>query len=195
MWVAHMKYVESSMPNNLFCCWHLFRALGTPRCCNTGAQCKIYCQGVLLQQWTNLPNAHFLTFCAKYARLCVHFHACTHKSYNRRKEVLSIIDWKQMFVKVKTEKTMFWKILRAQPSLSGLWPEWPITAHPPLILVVNETPLLDRGTHVGVGKRCPGKVGKSHLTHSMFFILFYFLWNIYLFNWTVPHCSSQDDAL
>lgn len=76
---------------------------------------------------------------------------------------------------------MFGKIFRAQPSYSGLWPEWPITAQPPLILAVNETLPLDGGTNVGVGNRCPGKVVESHSTE-------YTNENIYLFYRTVLPC-------
>lgn len=71
-----------------------------------------------------------------------------------------------MLAKAKTEKKMFRKILRAQPSLSGPWPGQPIAAKHPLVFGVEDALLLDREANVGVGSRCPGKVAESHSTHS-----------------------------
>ena len=71
-----------------------------------------------------------------------------------------------MLAKAKTEKKMFRKILRAQPSLSGPWPGQPITKQHPLVLGVKKALLLDEDPNVGVGSRCPGKVAESQSTHG-----------------------------
>lgn len=69
-----------------------------------------------------------------------------------------------MLAKAKTEKKMFRKVLRAQPSLSGPWPRQPIAAQQLPVLGVKEALLLDEDSNVGVGSRCPGKVAESQLT-------------------------------
>lgn len=99
--------------------------------------------------------------------MCVCMSVCVTQTAGRKRSGLfTNIDWKQMLAKAKTEKKMFRKILRAQPSLSGPWPGQPIIAQHPLVLGVKEALLLDGDSNVGVGSRCPGKVAESQSTHS-----------------------------
>lgn len=99
--------------------------------------------------------------------VCVQVCVCkTQTAGRKRSGLFTNIDWKQMLAKAKTGKKMFRKILRAQPSLSGPWPEQPITAQHPLVLGVKEVVLLAGDSNVGVGSRCPGKVAESQSTHS-----------------------------
>lgn len=95
-------------------------------------------------------------------------HMCAFATQQREGEAVFslVLIGSRCLVKVKSEKKMFRKILRAQPSLSGPWPGQPIAAQHPLLLRVKEILLLDGDANVGVGSRCPGKVAESHLTHS-----------------------------
>lgn len=93
-----------------------------------------------------------------------------------------------MLSQAKSENKMFRKILRALPSLSGLWPGEPIvTQHLP-VFGVKEALQLDSDTNVGVGSRCPGKVAEIPLDSQQMQSK-----NIYLLNWTETEslCSSS----